>query len=169
MAFIARVIIPACFERLIAFVSLLTTIASTDINECDDPAIARRCVENAECCNLPSNFLCKCKSGYIGDGEVHCEDVNECTIPGACGDNTVCYNTPGNYTCTCQDGFTGDPFNSVSTSARTKMRSQENDKLEIKVDNNTFASQLPYHGNFFRLFIWRWENINLNNHRSSRR
>ncbi|XP_014478673.1 PREDICTED: fibrillin-1-like [Dinoponera quadriceps] len=83
-----------------------------DINECDDPALAGRCVENAECCNLPSNFLCKCKPGYIGDGEVHCEDVNECTIPGACGDNTVCHNIPGNYTCTCQDGFTGDPYDS---------------------------------------------------------
>jgi len=75
--------------------------------------------------------------------------VNECTIPGACGDNTVCHNVPGNYTCTCQDGFTGDPFNSVSTSVRSRMCSQENDKLEIKVDNNMPASQLPYRGNFF--------------------
>lgn len=86
-----------------------------DINECDDPALSGRCVENAECCNLPSNFLCKCKPGYIGDGEVRCDDVDECAIPGACGDNTVCRNIPGNYSCTCQDGFTGDPYDSVST------------------------------------------------------
>lgn len=78
------------------------------------PAIAARCVENAECCNLPSNFLCKCKSGYIGDGEVHCEDVDECTIPGACASNALCHNIPGNYTCACQDGFTGDPYDNVS-------------------------------------------------------
>ncbi|KYN12619.1 Nidogen-2 [Trachymyrmex cornetzi] len=149
MAFIARVII-LCFERpRLCIRFIINDIISLDINECDDPAIARRCVENAECCNLPSNFLCQCKSGYIGNGEVHCEDVNECTIPGACGDNTVCHNIPGNYTCTCQDGFTGDPFNSVSTLARSGMRSQENDKLEIKVDNNMPASQLPYRGNFF--------------------
>lgn len=87
---------------------------SADINECDNPAFAARCVENAECCNLPSNFLCKCKPGYFGDGEVRCEDVNECLIPGACGDNTVCNNIPGNYTCACQPGFTGDPYESVS-------------------------------------------------------
>ncbi|KAF7264157.1 hypothetical protein GWI33_000523 [Rhynchophorus ferrugineus] len=44
----------------------------SDINECDDPAIAARCVENAECCNLPAHFLCKCKPGFQGDGEAQC-------------------------------------------------------------------------------------------------
>lgn len=43
-----------------------------DINECEDPTIASRCVQNAECCNLPSHFLCKCKPGFVGDGEVEC-------------------------------------------------------------------------------------------------
>lgn len=45
---------------------------STDIDECKDPAIAARCVENAECCNLPAHFVCKCKQGYEGDGESLC-------------------------------------------------------------------------------------------------
>ncbi|KAL1140439.1 hypothetical protein AAG570_000371 [Ranatra chinensis] len=44
-----------------------------DINECDDPSIAARCVENSECCNLPAHFLCKCLPGYTGDGEERCE------------------------------------------------------------------------------------------------
>lgn len=43
-----------------------------DIDECEDPAISSRCVENAECCNLPAHFACKCKPGYEGDGEELC-------------------------------------------------------------------------------------------------
>lgn len=47
----------------------------TDINECDDPVIASRCVENAECCNLPAHFLCKCLPGFEGDGEEKCTGI----------------------------------------------------------------------------------------------
>jgi len=34
--------------------------------------IFSRCVSNAECCNLPAHFVCKCKPGFEGDGEVEC-------------------------------------------------------------------------------------------------
>lgn len=85
-----------------------------DINECDDPALASRCVEHSECCNLPSNFLCRCNPGYTGDGEVHCEDIDECLLPNACGDNAQCANTQGNFTCTCFNGFKGNPYERVS-------------------------------------------------------
>lgn len=44
----------------------------TDIDECSDPSIAARCVQNAECCNLPAHFVCKCKPGFEGDGEEFC-------------------------------------------------------------------------------------------------
>ncbi|CAG9834182.1 unnamed protein product [Diabrotica balteata] len=81
-----------------------------DINECDDPAIAARCVENSECCNLPAHFLCKCLPGYEGDGEVQCVDIDECRNPNACGPNAICQNTPGNYTCLCPEGFHGNPY-----------------------------------------------------------
>lgn len=43
-----------------------------DIDECADPAIASRCVANAECCNVPAHFVCKCKPGFEGDGEELC-------------------------------------------------------------------------------------------------
>lgn len=86
-----------------------------DINECEDPVLASRCVANAECCNLPANFLCKCKPGYRGDGEVHCEDIDECQLPHSCGENSLCHNVPGNFTCTCPEGFTGNPYENVSS------------------------------------------------------
>lgn len=81
-----------------------------DIDECQDPAIAARCVENAECCNLPAHFACKCKAGFVGDGEQSCTDIDECALyPNACGANSDCINYAGNYTCLCKDGYHGDP------------------------------------------------------------
>lgn len=53
----------------------------SDIDECKDPQIAARCVQNAECCNLPAHFLCKCKDGYEGDGEVLCQGKLETETP----------------------------------------------------------------------------------------
>ena len=29
-------------------------------------------MENAECCNLPAEYVCKCKPGFEGDGQVEC-------------------------------------------------------------------------------------------------
>lgn len=93
--------------------------------------MAARCVENAECCNLPAHFLCKCKAGYQGDGEVQClgmealytvsnsalipylADIDECAHPGACGPNALCLNSPGNYSCVCPEGFHGNPYDGV--------------------------------------------------------
>ncbi|KAF5291111.1 hypothetical protein FQA39_LY14353 [Lamprigera yunnana] len=81
-----------------------------DINECDDPAIASRCVANAECCNVPAHFVCKCLPGYHGDGEIACLDIDECAKSGVCGRNALCHNTKGNYTCSCPDGYFGNPY-----------------------------------------------------------
>ena len=29
-------------------------------------------MDNAECCNLPAEYVCKCKPGFEGDGQVEC-------------------------------------------------------------------------------------------------
>lgn len=52
--------------------NLKIILSILDIDECADPSISARCVENAECCNLPAHFLCKCKAGFEGDGEEYC-------------------------------------------------------------------------------------------------
>nr|CAH7750348.1 unnamed protein product [Callosobruchus chinensis] len=94
----------------------------TDIDECDDPAIAARCVEHAECCNLPAHFLCKCLPGFTGDGEVQCTgfegdpythgclDMDECSRGQPCGRNALCTNLEGSFRCACPPGFIGDPM-----------------------------------------------------------
>jgi hypothetical protein len=39
----------------------------TDIDECKD---RRTCSTNADCSNSPGSYLCQCKQGYTGNGEI---------------------------------------------------------------------------------------------------
>lgn len=80
-----------------------------DINECEIPSLAALCGENAECCNLPGHFVCRCMPGFTGNATESCTDINECLEENICGRNAVCENVPGSYSCQCLDGFEGDP------------------------------------------------------------
>ena len=51
---------------------LISICPSSDIDECKIPEYASKCVENAECCNLPAHYVCKCKEGFEGDGSIEC-------------------------------------------------------------------------------------------------
>ena len=53
---------------------------SADIDECAVPALAGKCVANAECCNLPAEYICKCKPGFEGDGLVECRGIGSTLI-----------------------------------------------------------------------------------------
>lgn len=83
---------------------------SIDINECDDPVLSAYCVENAECCNLPGHFVCKCNDGFVGNGTQQCVDVDECLKPDSCGRGAICTNKLGSFECQCPKGFAGDPM-----------------------------------------------------------
>ncbi|VDK87720.1 unnamed protein product [Onchocerca ochengi] len=62
------------------------------------------CDENAECIG----GVCKCKSGWIGDGK-SCMDINECFgEPSVCGSHALCENSPGSYSCQCNIGYIFD-------------------------------------------------------------
>jgi hypothetical protein len=37
--------------------------------------LAALCAENAECCNLPGHFVCKCKPGFTGNATVSCTGI----------------------------------------------------------------------------------------------
>ncbi|EJD76634.1 hypothetical protein LOAG_16456 [Loa loa] len=63
-----------------------------------------RCDENAEC----NGGICKCKSGWTGDGK-SCMDINECFgEPSVCGAHALCENSPGSYNCQCNIGYIFD-------------------------------------------------------------
>lgn len=79
------------------------------MNECEDPALSAYCAENAECCNLPGHFVCKCRPGFTGNATQQCDDLDECASADSCGRGAVCENRPGSFACTCPAGYTGDP------------------------------------------------------------
>lgn len=63
-----------------------------------------RCDENAEC----TGGICKCKSGWTGDGK-SCVDINECFGElNVCGAHALCENSPGSYSCQCNIGYIFD-------------------------------------------------------------
>uniref|UniRef100_A0A1I8EUB1 Calcium binding EGF domain-containing protein n=1 Tax=Wuchereria bancrofti TaxID=6293 RepID=A0A1I8EUB1_WUCBA len=62
------------------------------------------CDENAEC----TGGVCKCKSGWTGDGK-SCVDINECFgESNICGAHALCENSPGSYSCQCNIGYIFD-------------------------------------------------------------
>ncbi|VDK54743.1 unnamed protein product, partial [Anisakis simplex] len=84
------------------------------LGNCADP-VKNDCDPNAECVDVhPGRHFCTCKPGYIGDGK-HCDDVDECSLPGVCDAAADCHNTNGSFRCICQPGYSGNGFKCVRT------------------------------------------------------
>ncbi|XP_074600127.1 protein kinase C-binding protein NELL1-like isoform X2 [Brevipalpus obovatus] len=72
-------------------------------------AEGHNCHSNATCHNAKTEYICKCNSGFTGNGH-HCQDINECLSHGGlgghlCPENTTCVNTLGSYECNCSSGY----------------------------------------------------------------
>lgn len=72
---------------------------------CDPPPCYDQGGVTATCSGAGS---CTCPSGYDGDGETTCSDVDECSGSNNCHPDATCTNTVGSYSCDCKAGFDGD-------------------------------------------------------------
>uniref|UniRef100_A0A665WAG0 Latent-transforming growth factor beta-binding protein 1 n=1 Tax=Echeneis naucrates TaxID=173247 RepID=A0A665WAG0_ECHNA len=51
-----------------------------------------------------ANGQVECSKGFKRMNLTHCQDINECLLPGICK-NAECLNTRGSYRCTCKPGY----------------------------------------------------------------
>ncbi|NWU93237.1 LTBP2 protein, partial [Upupa epops] len=63
------------------------------------------------------NGQVECPRGYKRLNQSHCQDINECLVPGLCKD-AECVNTLGSFHCTCKPGTMLDPSRSHCISDR---------------------------------------------------
>lgn len=84
-----------------------------DINECEKLAFQYKHDDSRDCVNLNGTFSFKCASGYRGDGEKNCFDIDECKENAdICPSDRICVNTIGSYSCECKKA--GYSFNNLS-------------------------------------------------------
>ncbi|KAK3535375.1 hypothetical protein QTP70_011275 [Hemibagrus guttatus] len=75
-----------------------------------DECFSLRCDVNAQCVLEDGVSVCRCLSGFTGDGEL-CMDVDECRLNlHSCDEKAVCVNSLGGYECRCRVGHTGTGF-----------------------------------------------------------
>uniref|UniRef100_UPI003AAB7916 sushi domain-containing protein 1 isoform X2 n=1 Tax=Centroberyx gerrardi TaxID=166262 RepID=UPI003AAB7916 len=84
-----------------------------DKDECQIGA-SRICGQHTSCHNTYGSYYCTCLAGYspsnnmdifIPNDGTHCQDINECRIPGLCGAGGLCRNLEGSFDCSCTVGY----------------------------------------------------------------
>ncbi|XP_033640831.1 fibrillin-2-like [Asterias rubens] len=92
-------------------------VTCEDIDECTDVTVMHNCVLNADCRSVLGSFICTCKHGFFGTGDVSCQVCNQgnfglacnevctCVAPVPALNDVVCNNVNGR--CSCNQEFPG--------------------------------------------------------------
>uniref|UniRef100_A0A6G1S3U7 Nidogen-2 n=1 Tax=Aceria tosichella TaxID=561515 RepID=A0A6G1S3U7_9ACAR len=118
---------------------------------------ASRCHPNAHCTNnnnyngsltstasttttttrsINSMFTCECKPGFMGDGQLSCVDIDECSaahLNDCDPKTTICHNLPGSYECKCRPGF-------KPVSSKLEIWLDDNDELVANHSHDSLSS-----------------------------
>uniref|UniRef100_A0AAR2IME2 EGF-like domain-containing protein n=1 Tax=Pygocentrus nattereri TaxID=42514 RepID=A0AAR2IME2_PYGNA len=88
---------------------LNTSEAYIALSADQDKCFSLSCDVNAQCVLEDTGAVCRCLSGFTGDGQI-CVDIDECTVGFAecVSVRSECVNTAGGYFCQCRSGFSGD-------------------------------------------------------------
>eukprot|EP00933_Yihiella_yeosuensis_P047756 TRINITY_DN4368_c0_g1_i2.p1 TRINITY_DN4368_c0_g1~~TRINITY_DN4368_c0_g1_i2.p1 ORF type:complete len:536 (+),score=82.72 TRINITY_DN4368_c0_g1_i2:252-1859(+) len=88
------------------------------------------CVSGAKCTNTDGSFICKCESGYYGDG-LNCTNIDECKVlRDNCDSNANCTDTVGSFTCKCNMGYVSSDLHGLPTPPGTWCKSEKT--LEVR-------------------------------------
>ncbi|XP_065910763.1 protein kinase C-binding protein NELL1-like isoform X2 [Dysidea avara] len=85
-------------------------LASQCCGFCNACQLQSDCPEHSECIDQHNNYTCKCKVGFLQDGNT-CRDIDECRngvidkYGHYCPRQARCINTPGGFTCQCPNGY----------------------------------------------------------------
>ncbi|XP_029900655.1 latent-transforming growth factor beta-binding protein 2-like isoform X2 [Myripristis murdjan] len=89
-----------------------------------------------------ANGQVECPKGYKRMNLTHCQDINECLMPGLCK-NAECLNTKGSYRCTCKPGYMLDAARSHCVS--DKAVSDQREMCYRSVSAGTCSLPLSQH------------------------
>ena len=69
MKMVSIALVSVCMQHYMCRMISANVIASSDINECDNPSV---CHPNATCEDNEGSYSCHCEDGFSGDGNFNC-------------------------------------------------------------------------------------------------
>ena len=102
---------PANFANFVHSVALNSSLplqAYTVVFPPCNVSDAASCHKDAKCELTLGLYMCRCRPGYLGDGQ-DCKEIEECTVgKDNCNSDASCVEFPGGHRCICPAGYEGN-------------------------------------------------------------